>query len=332
MAILPTYSSLEEKKEFFDDNNEFYIIDDKNKLDTWFNFYTSNFKKEHPVDFIFSGVSDAKYKLYTSSQRHWITDNMSQWKDDYSYKDFIQNLIDQAKDNPLIKKIFDLYDYSEGERDFPVLSLLQHYGAPTPLIDWSYNINCALFFAMDGIKRNIESENSISNYISIYSIHKKVLQEKRELLTLFDISNGTIPSFREIRDLGKEEIDNSNTLFIVSDFETYFNENYTGRLKVKTKKPITSLYNQNIIPQESLLMYNPFSDRSIEQLFNVKPNSQGQNLKLEPFKCFNIHKDLTEYLQRLIAQEYGIKRELIYPHLYDNSKQIKESVLNSIIY
>ncbi|MFG4003446.1 FRG domain-containing protein [Flavobacterium aquidurense] len=330
MADIPIYKTLEEKKKLFE-NDEFFIINTKAELDRWFEYYSSNFKKEHSVDFIFRGMSEAKYKLFTSAQRFWITDNMEQWKPNYSYKDFVEELVNKAKLNPLLKKIFSLYDYSNTERDFPILSLLQHYGAPSPVLDWSYNINCATFFAIDGVKRNLSAGNSIDNYVSVYSIHKKKLHKKKELLSILDIANGIYPPITEFRDFGNENNPNSNSLFILSDFETTTQVDYRGPLKVKTKKPITSLYNQNIIPQEGLLMYNPFKDRPIENLFNVKLHSEGQNLHLEPFKCFNIHKDLTEYLRRLISTKYGIKKSMIYPHLYDDSKEIKEAVMNSIV-
>lgn len=330
MADIPIYKTLEEKSKLFE-KNDFFVIDTKAQLDNWFEFYSSNFKKEHSVDFIFRGMSDAKYKLFTSAQRFWITDNMEQWKPNYEYKDFIEDLVSKAKANPLLRKIFDLYGYSNSERDFPLLSLLQHYGAPSPVLDWSYNINCAAFFAIDGVKRNLSAGNSIENYVSVYSIHKKKLHQKKELLSLLDIAGEIYPSITEFKNFGDEGNPNSNSLFILSDFETTTQIDYRGPLRVKTTKPVTSLYNQNIIPQEGLLMYNPFKDRPIENLFNVKMHSHGQNLHLEPFKCFNIHKDLSEYLRRLISTKHKIKKSLIYPHLYDDSKEIKEAVMNGII-
>lgn len=195
----------------------------------------------------------------------------------------------------------------------------------------SYNINCAAFFAVEGVKRNLNAGNSIENYVSVYSIHKKKLHKKKELLSLLDISGDVYPPITAFRNFGDENNVNSNSLFILSDFETTTQIDYRGQLKVKTTKPITSLYNQNIIPQEGLLMYNPFKDRPIENLFNVKLHSEGQNLHLDPFKCFNIHKDLTEYLRRLISTKHGIKKNLIYPHLYDDSIGIKEAVMDSIV-
>jgi len=58
-----------EEKRPFSENDEFFIINTKTDLDRWFQFYSSDFKIEHPVDFIFRGMSDAKYKLFTSAQR-----------------------------------------------------------------------------------------------------------------------------------------------------------------------------------------------------------------------------------------------------------------------
>jgi hypothetical protein len=275
-------------------------------------------------------MADAKYKLFTSSQRYWITNNMSEWKQDYTYKNFIEDLVTNAKINPLLNRVFELYGYRNEERDFPLLSLLQHYGAPSPLLDWSYNIKCAAFFAIDGVKRPFNGGNSIDNYMSIYSIHKK--NNRRELLSLYDISPNRYPPITAFREIGNEENPNANSVFIVSDFEKSTLINYPHEtLRVESTKPITSLYNQNIIPQEGLLMYNPFQDRPIEQLFNVNPNGEGQNLHLSPFRCFNIHKDLSEYLTRLLDVNFGIKKSYMYPHLYDDAKNIRESVLNGIV-
>lgn len=331
MANIPVYNSLEEKRNYFEQEpkEDFFIIDTKEKLDRWFRFYSSNFKKEHPVDYIYRGVNEAKFKLFSSAQRLWISDNMDQWKPNYTYKQFIEDLVLNAKSNKLIKRVFDLYSYSEDERDFPIISLLQHYGTPSPVLDWSYNINSAVYFALDGVVRKTENKTPIDDYISIYYLYKKKFTKRKELISLYDITGNYYPSITSFRDLGDESNPNSNVLFLLSDFETTTQIDYVGKLKVLSEKPMTSLYNQNIIPQEGLLMYNPFKDRPIEHLFNV-PSANGRNLELEPFRCFNIHKDLTPYLSRLIAKK-GIKKNFIYPHLYDNAKEIKEAVLNSLI-
>ena len=163
MANIPVYTSLEEKRNCFEQETgeDFFIIDTKEKLDRWFRFYSSNFKKDHPVDYIYRGVNEAKFKLFSSAQRLWISDNMDQWQPNYTYKKFIEDLVQKAKSNPLLKKVFDLYSYSEDARDFPIISLLQHYGAPSPVLDWSYNINSAMYFALDSVVRKTENKTSL---------------------------------------------------------------------------------------------------------------------------------------------------------------------------
>jgi hypothetical protein len=330
MADIQIYSSLEQKSAFFN-HSDFWEINTKNDLELWFKKYVSEFKKERPVDYIFRGMSDAKFKLFTSAQRCWIQDNMNQWRENFTYFDFIKSLVNKAKNDHLIHRTFELYDYQHGEMDFPVLSLLQHYGAPTPLLDWSYNIKSAAFFAIDGVKRNLNAGNSVDNYMSVYSIHRK--RQSKELLLLSDFNGGVYPSIDSFSGFGDESNPHSNATFLISDFEDNGRVAYPHhRLTVSNhRKPYTSLFNQNIIPQEGLLMYNPFSDRPVEQLFNIRPDEGGWNLDLEQIRCFNIHKDLSEYLRRLLLDE-GINHSYIYPHLYDNAKTIKESVLNAIVH
>ena len=70
-------------------------------------------------------------------------------------------MVQNAKNSPLINKVFDLYNYSQSRREFPILSLLQHYGAPTPLMDWTYNKYVALHFAVKNVHKNDLATSSI---------------------------------------------------------------------------------------------------------------------------------------------------------------------------
>ena len=85
-----------------------------------------------------------------------------------------------ANGNTLIKKVFDLYTYSRSDRELPILSLLQHYAAPTALMDWTYNNNVAFDFATDGLKKKEEPKTNIDDYFSVYRINKRKC--KNELL------------------------------------------------------------------------------------------------------------------------------------------------------
>jgi hypothetical protein len=338
MAELPIYKNLEEKRNFFSNGNkESFIIDTKTALDKWFTDVQEEEKLETEIDataWIYRGMTEAKYKLLTSSQRLWITNEMQQWANK-SYLEFISDLVNKANGNTLIKKVFDLYSYSKSDREFPILSLLQHYGSPTPLMDWSYNNNVAFFFATDGLKKKEEPKEQIDDYFSVYRINKR--KYKKELLNIIDfIPKELYPDIKTFRDFGDDNGNpKSNGIFYISDFErkgeSSGETNPYGSLKIRTRKPLTSIYNQNIIPQEGLFIFNPFSEKTLEEIFNPDFNKSGWNLALTPFDCFNIHKDLAEYLKRKIDVRFKINKGFIYPNLNDEAKKIKETTLNGLI-
>ena len=338
MANLPFYNNLDEKRRFFSNGQkESFIIDTKKKLEEWFEeFHKTNLeeKRKDATAIIYRGVTEAKYKLLTSAQRLWISNEMKQWANK-DYLSFIISLISNAKNNPVIKKVFDLYNYSSSEREFPILSLLQHYGAPTPLMDWTYNSKIAFFFGIDGVVKKEQPINDIDNYFSIYKINKR--NYRREFLNIIDIfPNELYPELNAFRDFGdKKDNENSNSIFYISDFEKKGES--TGdtkpypRILIRSKKPLTSVYNQNIVTQEGLFIFNPFSAKTIEEIFNVNLNEDGWNLSLTPFECFNIHKDLAEYLKRKIEINDKINTEFIYPNLNKEAQKIKEKTMNDLI-
>jgi len=338
MAELPIYKTLEQKRNFFSNGQkESFVIDTKSALDKWFSDVQDEEKQESEIDataWIYRGMTEAKYKLLTSSQRLWISNEMQQWANK-SYIDFISDLVDKANGNALIKKVFEFYNYSRSDREFPILSLLQHYGSPTPLMDWTYNNNVAFFFATDGLKKKEKSRENIDDYFSIYRINKR--QYKRELLNIIDfIPKELYPDIKSFNDFGDNNGNpKSNGIFYISDFERKGESigatRPFGNLMIRTKKPLTSIYNQNIIPQERLFIFNPFSQKTLEDIFNTDLNKDGWNLALTPFDCFNIHKDIAEYLRRKIDVRFKINKGFIYPNLNDEARKIKETTLNGLI-
>ena len=325
MATLEQFSDLDAKQKLFSSTSH-YIIDTKEQFDRWFTFYTSELKEGKKTDFMYRGMSDARYRLYTSAQRMWIENNMEDWARS-NYLDFIDKMIQEAKQYPLIKKVFDTFEYTEDEREFPILSILQHYSAPTPFMDWSYNINVALFFAVEGIRTG-NNGAGIGSYFSIYRINKP--QYESEFLSISDTPGYKGKPFHFFKSLADESAKYSNWIFYISDFD----EGNTGdaqadsKIAVKNRgKLLTSIYNQNIIPQEGLFIFNPFSRKTIDEIFNIG-NEDGTNLALKPFACFNIKKDLADYIRRHIKMTYKIDTNFIYPKLTSDAENIKNNVLN----
>lgn len=336
MADLQTYSTLDEKRQYFGNGEKkSFKIKTKDELEKWFEDVESTSKNIEisKTALIYRGMTEAKHKLYTSAQQIWIKNEMQQWAK-MSFFEFVIELVKRAKKNNLIKKVFDCYKYSSDEREFPILSILQHYGAPTPLMDWTYNNNVAFYFATDNIIKKESPKNEIDDYFSIYRIDKRKHKEFQNVIDF--VGDENYPGLSSFSNFGKEDNANSNSIFFISDFEKVI-ENFgdapeiVTELLVKTKKPVTSIYNQNIIPQEGLFIFNPFCKKTLEEIFKVDFNKNGWNLELTPFDCFNLHKDLAEYLKRKINIKYQINKSLLFPNLFDEAIKIKEETLNGLI-
>lgn len=54
-----------------------------------------------------------------------------------------------------------------------MLALMQHYGVPSIMLDFSHDINSGLFFMCDGATKP-QGDESLEDYVSLYFIDKKV--------------------------------------------------------------------------------------------------------------------------------------------------------------
>lgn len=157
------YASLKEKEQFWiDGDNNPHL--DYCRIDNDIQFkslYQTLSAKEHCI---FRGINEAKHKMFTSVQVHHIIKKLSS-----TPRQFVDREIEILKNinNHLFPSYF--YSLSVDETDFLYLSLLQHYNAKTPFLDFSYSLNKALFFAQDDYKYCLLG-NDISKYVSIYWI------------------------------------------------------------------------------------------------------------------------------------------------------------------
>lgn len=324
MGLLASYKDFEEKTKKFSSSNPHFMIETVEEFDKWYLEITARrkFKQNNEIENkmdtsnIFRGMGEAKHKMFTSSQRFWIINELEQWWKPKKYLAFVNVFVENARQKPLFKKVFEYYKLAGNQRDFPLLSILQHYGAPTPLMDWTYNLDVALYFATQGIAPSYSS-NKIDQYFSVYQIDKKQ-QQRNEFTNLIDWNNGSFPRISSFY-----EWENSkNSIFYISDFE-----DKPIKTSFREERPITTIYNQNIIPQEGLFIFNPFPSKPLEDCFNTEHNEDGNNLNLIPFLCVNIRKDLGEYVRRKISFK-GIDDKFIYPDLKDFCSSLVNEYLN----
>ena len=307
---LEEYQTFEEKSLYFQNGGIKIDI----KLYTVFDRITKFL--EQKGSFIFRGCSEAKYKMYSSEQRLYMTQDLHKQvaEDSISehYKNFISELIENCKvwNNGVVKKLLISSGIDENN-SLAYLSYMQHFGVPTPFLDFTFNPYVALFFAVDNLSFK-PSDNEIDNYFSLYYTYKEN--------TMFDSWQYVFNKNLEKENISYETIDKNNMSILLPDNELY--------------KIINSV---NIINQEGLFFYNNHPWHPLEATYNEVANETKKVMGEENFKkvlmldhvsgCFNVHKSLVPAIKKML-QEKGITKNYIYPDM----SNFKHSVTNEGIY
>jgi hypothetical protein len=320
MGKLEFYDDLDKKKECFHIDTTYFKIDYPSQFKDWYHEMISAKQKTvnnaEEFDTFYRGVNEAKYKLYNTAQRFWIRNNLMQLESliqPIAYLEMIQNMVEKAKDVRLLQQVFQYYEILPEQMDFPLLSILQHYRAPTPLMDWTYDINIALFFAILDIKKS-EKEDGINDYVSIFKLDKNIHGSflKNNLNYL---SANVFPS---VSWLGKNFL-NDNSVIYISDFEIAELEKNNRKIK-----PLTTYYNLNILAQKGLFVFNPSENMPLEAYPDLHHDPNVDN----KIFCYNINKDLSELIKYWISKE-GVDFDLIFPNLEQYSRRILDDYMKS---
>lgn len=176
---LPQYTSQIEKDQHFCDS--FWVSSFEELKDILSKF------EDNEDGFYFRGVNDASYKLYASSQRHWLQETdriLSLGTTDYYHA--INLLIEKTRNSPEVLQYFHNRQYS-GNRLF-LLAFMQHFGVPSPVIDFTPSLYRALFFSVNGVSPCPKVFTySLDEYISLYYVDKSIDYLRLPVLNTNDI-------------------------------------------------------------------------------------------------------------------------------------------------
>lgn len=318
---IDVYPSLADKASNF----QHTIIDNKGQLDDLIHRWTTvdNTKK-----FIFRGTVDAKYKLYNSAQRAWKTYELHSLGK--TFQDFIQTEIDKAKSyqRNLLIKFYNAFGHHA--YDLSILSFLQHYGAPTPLLDWTYNFDNALFFGIDGLRHY--PSNDIDNYFSVYAIDTRWnefisiashLESELEQIDRILEKYPEVDAEESLKQIGKLQY------AFFHQLKLFYLPGYTSGgifFGINNKPTFKLVYNQhnlNVINQEGLFVFNSDPDHPLEDYFKGPDEySFDSTFNIPKIICWDIHKSLDEYVKRHLIEgrPIPIDKDFIYPQEEDIAK------------
>lgn len=307
------YDNIEEKSEYF-------YLGDKiiNDVDYLFEVLQNEYDDEKNP-FIYRGVNEAKYFLYNSSQRSYYSKGFllenDKEVDFIQYDNFIENKMQQALvwRNGVLKKTLKAYGIEE-TNTLSLLSFLQHYGIPTPLIDFTKNPFVALYFAINNQEDYLNNQRSHANllnhFVSVYKIVKP-----SAINNLFD-------GFYEFQNISLNNIPYS-----------CLSQKSLGLCLLSDENNEYKLYNNpHIINQEGQFYFNshPYAPlevnyKDLASRFLKESQLHSELKKGIPDKigyCFNIPKlKIPEIRKKLDSM--GINNEFLFPKFTDINFDIK---------
>ncbi len=302
---LPEYQDLASKKRFM----EQIVINTPKEFDNWF----EGFGDER---FIYRGSCEAKYMNFTFAQRDWIT---KEWTKvlQVSFVEYVDRLISKISNNNLLLDYFKSLNIRPN--DILWLSFMQHYGMPTPLLDFTKDKKIGLFFATDGLKHD-PSDVDVENYFSFYALKrtdtifpvdtlfasgiengKRLVEEFRRNNPGAQINDSILRNIDEMtkwikKDGSKDGLSTMPFLFVPNPLDAKVVESITGE----------RLYwsNPNIIAQKGCFVISTNDSLPLEEAIAKNGNNP-------PLISVDIHKSLVDYIKKNYISD--LNHDNIYP-------------------
>ena len=298
---------------------------------------------------VFRGVNDARFKMYASSQRNWTPkSNRVKKVECPDYYDYIESRVRATE------KLKDVSDYATKENiqmnDFFLLAIMQHFGVPSPMIDFTHSLNKGLFFATDLIPNwKDEGGHELDDYVSLYYISNKIdwiqTTVQSVVSSAADRIEERIPELKAMvgerwREAIEEQLYKIEHLSY-KQFRLGFNSDIkflpvegSGKKSVNGGDTVNinipsadfscnyKIINDRILKQEGLFILNNTVDEPLVEVMNTIS-------QYKMFGCLNIHKSLVPYIE----DKYLIPNGLSHMEVYcdnDTIVQKLQKAINSI--
>ncbi len=322
------YGSTLQKANSFDQEN----IDTEEQFDKIYDEYKVK------DDTLFRGQREAKWRLYSKLQRQWILEKL--FDKEESYQKLIEKLVEigKADYSSQIQEILSVH-HIDTINPISVLGYLQHHGCPTPLLDWTYKFQNALYFALDGLTPNTKALE-IEDYCSVYFIEEKHFErgnlrsiikaglnanDQPELIKLIaQIANGDEEKriamekkFGGRKLFDHNRISGSGLILHMTKIAHLINFPiaYFSDKEIASGIFLSLNNSKNILNQVGVFTWNSDPSKPIE-IVGDEQYREGKNeeeaINYRFCTCFNIHKKLLSHATRRLKAD-GITKEYIYP-------------------
>lgn len=310
MAKLENYKSLDQKDKFFHNGS---LVYGKNVED----IFNKILQLKNGNNVIFRGVNEAKYKMFTSAQRLFLTNEI--WVNNKNtdipnsfYSNLIERILEEVKkwNGNSISNYFEAIGINP-KNDIAFLSFLQHQMFPTPFLDFTKDPLIALFFSTQNFKVNENNKFGINSFVSFYWL------ETSNLVT----SSLTLEDNIEEHELKYSEFIKSNAITILKNESPLFRFNN----------------NPNILNQKGCFIYNYHGTNPLEEelpkLIKQVEETGAPSIRINydefKFHCINIHKGLIPKIRSILKNRYGIDEEFLFPNIVQNKEAILDKILIS---
>lgn len=340
--VLLEYQDFQEKSAFFSQ----IFVETEDKFFKVLNDFNGK------TNFIFRGVSEAKYALYNSLQRSIIPNKTAY---PIPYKKILIDLIKHLKEiqNGIIPKYF-LQQRIDYITDLALFCFLQHHGCSTPLLDWTYKLEKALFFGSK--KREWHpSQKEIENYFSIYVIHLEIAEQLNPIKDIESVFSNLAETRVVNHDFIKNEVaellpgqDISEIVLCVDKIlkdrsrSRYFKKKIhtlldTDLLSCCNLAFISDKHNQpelfvhlnnnlNIVSQDGAFFFNSHPYAPLEWV--IEKNLVDDNSEYNNCYSINIHKGLLPVVHKILKQQNYTDKE-IFPSPYDIANTVQQLSLKA---
>ncbi|MBK6932199.1 MAG: FRG domain-containing protein [Saprospirales bacterium] len=308
MGKLPYYKTLQEKAGFFFKGSK--RVNTKKEFDR---FWERLRDLDGKGIYRFRGCSEAKYKLYTSAQRYWNEREIK--KQRIKYHEFIQRLIAHSMqwNHETVQRFFAQNNINLNNA-LAYLSYMQHYGMPTPLLDFTTNPYSGLYFA---VKNPIfaPSDRDIDSYCSLYIVSTvnpffadSISQFDRDIAVQPD---GAIEYERHLLSHSILFVSTGNSAYKILNNLNILNQEGVFFFSSNAEMPIEAAYKEAMLDFQNSLGADLFAQYGYQEFFA---------------ECINFHKSLRPYILAKLKTE-NITSDFLFPDI----EKFSESVLSLVL-